>query len=550
MLKRIKHFHIQKPLSQGVMSSTYLAQDIRSDILVVLKMAQEEHAGAAVRLRREARFLAGLEHPGIVKILDRGHQAGCPWYVIEYIPCGDLTTWLKHQRYGMGAVSDVLPIVVKICESLAYLHARGIVHGDLKPSNILFRASGQPVLVDFGLATRFGDREVLEADAGICASPAYAAPEQLQGELLDARADLYALGCLIFELLTGTTPFLGDVDELILQHLSKVAPLLSERVAGLSKELDCLVSRLLAKERRSRLGYAQDVIAALCPKSSIEDFVPHLYRPDFVGRDDIMGELLAQARAVQDQNKGGIVVLRGESGVGKTRVVLEAARTMTALGFTVVPGICTLEDGPFDGVRPVLQMIADVCQRDALLKQKLGFRLSMLTPFEPALEGLYETTITEVDESARKHLIKETCYVFCSLAKQKGALVFALDDVQWADEMTSALLMALCDCEFLLNTPLFLILNARTEEPTSTVQSLLAKSNVSVIDLPRLAEVNLHRLLCDHLGAETVPQKIVSFLNRVSEGNPFYIWQYLQTAIELGILKRTSQEGWVLSSTD
>src|SRR5205085_1053735 len=148
-------------------------------------------------------------------------------------------------------LAAILTLVQELCAPLAYLHGEGLVHRDLKPDNVLVRPNGQPVLMDFGLVTQFTgevQRERLQVEGEISGTLAYMAPEQIRGEPVDARADLYSLGCILYELLVGHPPFLARSErELLREHLESV-PLAPSRHGGdLPSGLDALVLRLLAK---------------------------------------------------------------------------------------------------------------------------------------------------------------------------------------------------------------------------------------------------------------------------------------------------------------
>jgi serine/threonine protein kinase len=184
----------------------------------------------------------------------------------------------------------VLTLVRRLCAPLGFLHGEGIVHRDLKPDNVLVRPSGMPVLVDFGLVARFAggsSREALEVEAAAVGTVAYMAPEQGRGKLVDARADLYSLGCILYELVTGRPPFVGEMPlQMLWQHFEAEPLAPSKLVDGVPPQLDALVLRLLAKDPRERFGHAGDVAAALAELGAQDGLTAagpkpraYLYRP-------------------------------------------------------------------------------------------------------------------------------------------------------------------------------------------------------------------------------------------------------------------------------
>jgi hypothetical protein len=348
---------------------------------------------------------------------------------------------------------EALTLVRSLCSPLAFLHGEGIVHRDLKPDNILIRADGLPVLVDFGLVALVAaevSREALELGAGAAGTVAYMAPEQARGELVDARADLYAVGCILYELITGRPPFVGrSPSEVLRQHIELDPSAPSTWVDGLPSGLDELVLRLLAKDRRFRIGHADDVAAALArlgAKDGLAKAGPrpraHLYRPALAGREAALRELDAALDRLGSRS-GGLVLIGGESGVGKTRLVMEIARRAERRNLQVLTGGCQdTAARPLEAFHRPLEAIADRCRE--LGKQEtdrlLGPRGRVLAQYEAALVGLpgqddYPEPADLPAEAARRRLFGALSQCFGALAAG-GPLLLVLDDLQWADELT------------------------------------------------------------------------------------------------------------------
>ena len=290
-------------LGRGGMGVVYRARHQRTGAVVALKTVSAIDGVHLSALRSEIRTLARLQHRGVVQILEDGLSAETPWFAMELVegeplsqridtlwgrePGKDKSTFVPREperatghwplpverpERRPSIPSERLPEMIhavrRLCEALAYVHDQGIVHRDLKPSNVILRQDGGAVLIDFGLVSRqlaTSGRERVEIAVGSRAGTrAYMAPEQLHREQVDARADLYALGCLMFEVLTGHVP---SDQEKALHALapdssrSSIRP--SDLVAGVPGWLDDLVQGLLAKRPQERIGYATDVLDVL-----------------------------------------------------------------------------------------------------------------------------------------------------------------------------------------------------------------------------------------------------------------------------------------------
>ncbi len=213
-------YHILEQLGEGGMATVYKAYDTRLERNVAIKVIRRDVFAPAMlermlkRFEREARALAKLSHPNIVKVLDYGEHEGSPYLVMEYLPGGTLKEKLAGGRLPWNvAVRLLLPIA----QALAYAHGNTIIHRDIKPSNILITQSGEPMLSDFGIAKILEDEtttELTATGAGI-GTPEYMAPEQGMGQA-DERADIYALGIVLYQMVTGHVPFRADTPMAIL----------------------------------------------------------------------------------------------------------------------------------------------------------------------------------------------------------------------------------------------------------------------------------------------------------------------------------------------
>ncbi|MCU0755158.1 MAG: serine/threonine protein kinase [Xanthomonadales bacterium] len=255
----IPGFQIMRPLGSGGMAHVWLAMQTSLERKVALKLLKiapgDDHDRMQKRFIREARTLAKLNHRNICAIFDIGQAGDDVYLAMEYLDGGTL---LERMRVGLS-LGEAIGIVVQIASGLKQAHAQGIIHRDLKPANVMMRGN-VPVLTDFGVARELSAATRITTDNMIVGTPVYMSPEQAQGGEVDGRADLYALGILLHELLTGRVPYSGDSPIAVcMQHLTAPLPVLPPRFAMLQPVLD----RLLAKSPAERYASAEAFLEAL-----------------------------------------------------------------------------------------------------------------------------------------------------------------------------------------------------------------------------------------------------------------------------------------------
>jgi serine/threonine-protein kinase len=261
-------YRIVARLGGGAMGDVYEAENVSIRLRVAIKILKPTLANDPVfreRFREEAQAIAAIEHPGVIRFLDL--VVGTPTFlVMEHVRGPTLADVVRERRVGLG---DALRIAARLCDALAAAHQVGVIHRDLKPTNVLLARGPdgvQPKLIDFGLAkvASRGDRTGLTRTGQVVGTPRYMAPEQITGGNVDARTDLYALGCLLYELLSGAAPFDGDEDLQVLYRQVHESPRpLEHAVPDLPPEVARLVVRLLEKDPRHRYGDAVEARLAL-----------------------------------------------------------------------------------------------------------------------------------------------------------------------------------------------------------------------------------------------------------------------------------------------
>ena len=256
-------YRVDRELGGGGMSRVFVAHDEGLDRDVVIKVLSEEASAgvSADRFRREIQIIARLQHPNVVSILSAGSASGSLYYVMPFVSGETLRSRLV--REGPLPVSDVVRLLREVLDALAFAHEHGVVHRDVKPENVLIEA-GHGVLADFGIAKALEQSGSLTSVGFAVGTPTYMAPEQATADpMTDHRADLYSVGVLGYELLTGAAPFHGTAQQLITAHLTTAPVPLASRRPDVPPVLANLIMRALAKDPADRPQSAREMIAVL-----------------------------------------------------------------------------------------------------------------------------------------------------------------------------------------------------------------------------------------------------------------------------------------------
>ncbi|MFN7973207.1 MAG: protein kinase [Acidobacteriota bacterium] len=583
---RVGPYRIVEPLGRGGMGVVYRARDDDRGREVALKTVKAQEEGLIASLRREIHALAKLDHPGIVRIVDEGVEVdGTPWYAMDLVPgttlsayvrggwAGPTTQAIVGDRWWTGASSlapaaapprsvdslrRILSAIRRVCAPLAYLHGEGIVHRDLKPDNVVVRHDGHPVIVDFGLATSFASglaREQLDFDDPSQGTLAFMPPEILSGALVDARADLYALGCILYVSLTGRLPF-GAIADLMDVAIQPAPP--SALAGPLPDGLDALVLSLLERRPEDRIGHAVDVARALAamegpgqsgdPESPAPAPRPYLYRPALAGRSELVTRLSEHVDAALSRGAGGAILVSGESGIGKTRLLLELATAVARRGAMVVTGQCDPRaPAPFAPLRGVLLTIAGRARAlPADRREALFPDVEALAPF--ALDGIAEPRRKAASWDEARFRVFQALLAALAAIGAEAPLLCVIDDLQWADDLTVGFLRHAAPRIGAL--PVFVAASYRSEERTAAVESLAALGEVRPLPLERLEDAAMASLVAGMLAVREPPAGLLRRVTASAEGNPFFAAEYLRSAIEQRLLGRDDLGRWSIADAE
>jgi len=261
-------FQVQQWLGAGATARVYQARNLSSGAQVAIKVLHphlDDSPDLSLRFEREIRTSLTLDHPGIVHLLGHGHEAGQAYLVMEYVPGLSLKHHLQERDHAPLEVEAAVQLAAAVADALAYAHSQGVIHRDVKPSNILLRDGclDQPVLSDFGIA-KLVEATLDTASGQTLGTPAYMSPEQGQGRPADARSDIYALGAVLFELLTGCPPFEAESPyAVVLHHVHTPPPRPRDLRPNLPQAVEQVVLQALAKDPDDRYPSAGAFASAL-----------------------------------------------------------------------------------------------------------------------------------------------------------------------------------------------------------------------------------------------------------------------------------------------
>lgn len=274
---QVPGYRILRPLGAGGMASVYLAVQESLDREVALKVMSPQLAADrefTERFLKEGRITAKLSHRNLVTVFDIGSHAGVYYLAAEYIDGGTLRDLMQR---GL-TVPQILDVVTDVARALHYAHDKGVVHRDVKPSNILYKADGTVVLADFGIAKAMDTTSTATMAGASIGTPDYMSPEQARGEPVDGRSDLYALGVMFYELLIGRPPFDGsDPFAVALAHITQPVPILPSEFAWLQPAIDSLMAKQPQERYASGEVFIQalDKLRARMPKAQATQLLRH-----------------------------------------------------------------------------------------------------------------------------------------------------------------------------------------------------------------------------------------------------------------------------------
>ena len=552
-------YMVRRILGEGASKRVYLVHDTLLDREVAFGLIKIESLDEIGRKRilREARAMASLgDHSNIVQLHDFGEEGGQPYMVLPLMSGGDIEGLLRSAPDHRLPPKQATKIAADVCRGLEFAHDRGIVHRDLKPGNVWLTEDGIAKIGDFGLAV-IVDRTRITQGQVIMGTLLYMSPEQGMGGDVGPRSDLYSLGCMLYQMVAGRTPFLGDdAQSIIGQHLN--TPPVSPKWFNpeLSPGLEALILRLLEKDPDKRPASASDVLRTLESVEARPESEPppqgtpieavgdsHVYRTTFVGRDAELGQLHgAFDNALSGE--GSLAVVVGEPGIGKTSLCSQLTTYVALRGGVTLQGHCFGEGSgsmPYLPFMEVLRAYAMEQEPDAL-RDQLGSNAGELAKIVIEIRerlGVSPNPPGDPEED-RYRLMQAVASTVRSAASVRPLLIL-LEDLHNADKGTLDMLTHVA--RNLKSARLLIVGTYRDVEvhrghPLSEALTELRRvTSISRIGLRGLNVDEVQRMMSS-IAVQEVSWDLPGTVHEQTEGNPLFVQEVLRYLVEEGVFAR------------
>jgi tetratricopeptide (TPR) repeat protein len=552
---KLDRYEILAALGAGGMGEVYCAKDARLGRQVAIKVLPGHLAAdtsARERLRREAIAAAALDHPFICKVFEIGEERGTMFLVMEFIS-GE--TLHRRLRSGSLPLQEALRISCEVAEAVEEAHNRRFVHRDLKPANVMLTPGGHPKVMDFGLAKPIAKDRPAEdgaptmtsggtglTDMGtVIGTPDYMSPEQLKGEPLDQRSDLFSFGILLCELLGCAHPFRRSSTTETMAAILRDSPNLSGR---LPQGLMVLIRRLLAKSRDERYSSMAEVRADLRRLAATSAAAPQPVddtRIPLIGREQEFTEL---KRALGEAlvGRGSLIMVGGEPGIGKTHLAGALLEEAARRGALAVIGHCYEMEGapPYVPFVEMLEYGARALPRETF-RYAMGDDAPEVAKLMPELRNMYPDipAAIQLPPEQQRRFLFNAYRSFVERSARLTPIVAVFEDLHWADEPTLLLLQHLA--QMLSTTPMLLIGTYRdveldvTRPFAKTLETLLRQKQAARMGLRRLSAGGVESMLAAMSG-QTPPPSLARVIFGETEGNPFFVEEVFRHLSEEGRL--------------
>jgi len=555
-------------LGEGGRKRVYLAHDTKLDRDVAFALIKTDglDADGLARVRREAQAMGRLgDHPQIVTVFDIGEEDYQPYIVSQYMAGGDLAGALAKADGRRLGLDEAIRITTQVCQGLEHAHSNGIIHRDIKPGNIWLTEEGTVKIGDFGLAVAL-DRSRLTMAGMMVGTASYMPPEQAVGGDASPLSDLYAVGCVLYEMVTGRPPFIGDdTVAVISQHLNTAPVAPTWHNPECPRQLEALILQILEKDPAKRPSSAEEVRKTLSAAqgastpvpmtaASTPDVANPIYRRTFVGREAELKQL-EQAFDAALSGRSGLAMVVGEPGIGKTTLTEQLATYTGMRGGQTLVGHCYEEGSvslPYLPFVEAMRSYTVTHDADELVRQLGSGAAEVARIVSEVRDKIHVELPPPGSPEEERFRLFQAVAAFLRNAANMQPLCLVLEDLHDADKGTLDLLVHLTRnlgrARVLLVGTYRDVEVDRTHPLSATLAEVRRLESFERVPLRGLGPDEVHRMLSNIAGQEVL-YTLAEAIYRQTEGNPLFIQELMRNAAEQGLIKREGGQ-WVATVDD
>jgi serine/threonine protein kinase len=548
-------YQVKRLLGEGGKKKVYLAHDtlLARDVAFALIKTENLDSNARERITREAQTMGRLgDHPNIGTVFDIGEHKGQPYIVQPLISGGDVEELIENAPEHRLPIDKIIDIAKAVCRGLLFAHSKGIIHRDLKPGNVMLSEDGTAKIVDFGLAIAI-DLSRLTQSGMMVGTVSYMPPEQAMGGKATEQADLYSLGAMLYEMVTGRPPFVGDDSiSIIGQHINTPPVSPTWHRSDIPPSLETLILQLLEKDPDKRPSSAADVLQALEsvdtgkgePTKEVSATTENpLYRRVFVGRESELRQLQSAFDSAAS-GQGALMMVVGEPGIGKTAICDQLRTYVTLRGGKTLLGH-SYEEGSLS--LPYLAFVeamrSYVLSREVKdLREELGTGAADVARIVSEVrDKLKIKPRPKGDPEEERYRLMQAVTGFLSNAANVQPLLVVLEDLHDSDKGTLDMLTHIS--RNLSGARLLIVGTYRDVEvdrshPLSAALAELRRVSTYGRVLLRGLNADEVRRMLDGITREEIPWTLAEAVHRQTEGNPLFVQEVVRFLVEEGLLSK------------
>jgi eukaryotic-like serine/threonine-protein kinase len=547
-------YQVKKFLGEGGKKKVYLAHDtvLDRDVAFALIKTEKLDETGRTRIKREVQAMGKLgDNPNIVTVYDFGDHEGQPFIVLPLLSGGDVEGLIKKATDHKLSIEKSVEISIAVCKGLEFAHAKGIIHRDIKPGNVWLSSDGTAKVGDFGLAVAV-EKSRLTMSGMMVGTVAYMPPEQAMGGKVTAKADLYSLGAMLYEMVTGRPPFIGDDSVSIIgQHINTPPVSPAWHRADLPPSLDTLIMQLLEKDPEKRpdsaavvLKALETIVTAKIQKETAKETQSKenpIYRRVFVGREPELKQLQNAFDSAMS-GQGALMMVMGEPGIGKTALCEQLATYVTLRGGKTLVGHC-YEEGSLS--LPYLAFVeamrSYVLNRELKdLREELGTGATDVARIVSEIgEKLKVKPRPPKDPEEERYRLMQAVTSFLTNTSVVQPLLIVLEDLHDADKGTLDMLTYVA--RHFIGTRILIVGTYRDVEVdrnhplSASLADLRRIANYGRVALRGLNADEVRRMM-ETITRESIPWSLAEVVHRQTEGNPLFVQEVIRFLVEEGLI--------------